>query len=523
MCGAWVCSFAWGFLCFKMPLTWEMGKTMLTFYNLVGNGPDFLLGFSIMLSTMYLLRPWLNERLVFRKIDGKMIKNIAEERVRRRREQIRKTEGLELNSVVGRGMRAAAIASRHANINKNNNDTTNNTNSNSDDLPRLLDACADSKDSEYVNVLDSSPEKTANTPDADNRGRTSRGFMSGFFPSLYRNPKILDNKSTKEESPSRNTNNADQTTACEDWRGGNGKDVNGDANANGAESGGDSSGGDSGGGEQGVGGMRSASFDNDFDEDVDNDCELLIPKKGISGGNSGSNSKASSSSGNFNDVREHPLLTMDTLFGPPTEEPLIDQAIDQNHNENHDQRHLIQKESSHCSENMKTKSPESSSTESNSTFLWTSIAVIIAPLLLTIQPQESCIGYPNKFKNIFVPCAIRETWSSNLPALPHLFYFNLGLVCSRFLQRMNNVQKEWNAGVKEALEKGDQIQSSGGKQNSNTINMGGGNFKQNTGGQIQGSNGNGNAIQDSAVEDAEGLYLDGGVEIWEAFGGRREW
>lgn len=55
VCGAWVCSFAWAFLCFKVSVTKLTLVEILTFYKVFGNGPDFLLCFSINLAVTYIL------------------------------------------------------------------------------------------------------------------------------------------------------------------------------------------------------------------------------------------------------------------------------------------------------------------------------------------------------------------------------------------------------------------------------------------------------------------------------------
>ncbi len=60
-------------------------------------------------------------------------------------------------------------------------------------------------------------------------------------------------------------------------------------------------------------------------------------------------------------------------------------------------------------------------------------ALVLAPLLLTIHPVQNCTGMPRKYLNILLPCEWQEPWTSNLPALPHLTYFNLGLIASRFV------------------------------------------------------------------------------------------
>lgn len=58
--GATICGFGWAFMCFKMPFTWVNIYYIVTFYNLIGNGPDFLLGFSVMLITMFAFSPLVN-------------------------------------------------------------------------------------------------------------------------------------------------------------------------------------------------------------------------------------------------------------------------------------------------------------------------------------------------------------------------------------------------------------------------------------------------------------------------------
>jgi len=58
--GALVCSFSWSFLCFKFPFTFDMVMSLLTFYNLVGNGPDFIISFATMLLIMFPLRDVIN-------------------------------------------------------------------------------------------------------------------------------------------------------------------------------------------------------------------------------------------------------------------------------------------------------------------------------------------------------------------------------------------------------------------------------------------------------------------------------
>lgn len=58
--GAWVCSLAWSYMCFKIPITGESFKDILNFYYVWGNGPDFLLSFTTLLLASFALRTPLN-------------------------------------------------------------------------------------------------------------------------------------------------------------------------------------------------------------------------------------------------------------------------------------------------------------------------------------------------------------------------------------------------------------------------------------------------------------------------------
>merc|ERR1719454_793778 len=55
--GAWICNFAWCFLYTKKdtPATWRLILDVFSFASVFGNGPDFLLGFSINLAILYAL------------------------------------------------------------------------------------------------------------------------------------------------------------------------------------------------------------------------------------------------------------------------------------------------------------------------------------------------------------------------------------------------------------------------------------------------------------------------------------
>mmetsp|Transcript_86462 Transcript_86462/g.242064 ORF Transcript_86462/g.242064 Transcript_86462/m.242064 type:complete len:481 (-) Transcript_86462:21-1463(-) len=60
---AWICSFAWAYICFKFPMDLKTTVALLSFRMAVGNGPDFLLCFPICLLAMFMLRPLLNREL----------------------------------------------------------------------------------------------------------------------------------------------------------------------------------------------------------------------------------------------------------------------------------------------------------------------------------------------------------------------------------------------------------------------------------------------------------------------------
>lgn len=61
VCGAAVCSFAWCFVAFKMPLTVRTAWSIVTFNHVWGNGPDFLVSFTICLLVIVPLRKQLRE------------------------------------------------------------------------------------------------------------------------------------------------------------------------------------------------------------------------------------------------------------------------------------------------------------------------------------------------------------------------------------------------------------------------------------------------------------------------------
>lgn len=63
ICAAWICSLAWGFMCFKLPIDMNGLIMILDFRLAIGNGPDFLLCFPICLMVMYPFRHIVNNEL----------------------------------------------------------------------------------------------------------------------------------------------------------------------------------------------------------------------------------------------------------------------------------------------------------------------------------------------------------------------------------------------------------------------------------------------------------------------------
>lgn len=58
--GAIICNCAWGFECWKAPLTYEGIYDIVTFQKVLGNGPDFLVCFTVALMTMSCFRSNIN-------------------------------------------------------------------------------------------------------------------------------------------------------------------------------------------------------------------------------------------------------------------------------------------------------------------------------------------------------------------------------------------------------------------------------------------------------------------------------
>lgn len=63
MVGAVICNCAWGFECWKAPITYEGMYDIVTFQKVLGNGPDFLVCFTVALMTMSCFRSSINTYL----------------------------------------------------------------------------------------------------------------------------------------------------------------------------------------------------------------------------------------------------------------------------------------------------------------------------------------------------------------------------------------------------------------------------------------------------------------------------
>jgi len=59
--------------------------------------------------------------------------------------------------------------------------------------------------------------------------------------------------------------------------------------------------------------------------------------------------------------------------------------------------------------------------------------LLLGPLTLTRLIVTDCTGM-RKYFGYFFECTIRDAWSPVLPALPHLFYFNMGLLLARLVR-----------------------------------------------------------------------------------------
>lgn len=66
--------------------------------------------------------------------------------------------------------------------------------------------------------------------------------------------------------------------------------------------------------------------------------------------------------------------------------------------------------------------------------------LLLGPLALTRLVVHDCTGMRKYFGYMF-ECTLRDAWSPVLPALPHLFYFNLGLLLARVVRTVDADRK----------------------------------------------------------------------------------
>jgi len=68
--------------------------------------------------------------------------------------------------------------------------------------------------------------------------------------------------------------------------------------------------------------------------------------------------------------------------------------------------------------------------------MFTAFTMLAAPLALTQVVVPDCSGLHKYLGYVFV-CHVREPYSPVLPGLPHLFYFNLGVLLSRYIKALS--------------------------------------------------------------------------------------
>jgi hypothetical protein len=66
----------------------------------------------------------------------------------------------------------------------------------------------------------------------------------------------------------------------------------------------------------------------------------------------------------------------------------------------------------------------------------TVLALLLGPLALTKVIVTDCTG-GRKYFGYFFECTLRDAWSPVLPAFPHLFYFNMGLLLARVVRSVD--------------------------------------------------------------------------------------
>jgi len=68
--------------------------------------------------------------------------------------------------------------------------------------------------------------------------------------------------------------------------------------------------------------------------------------------------------------------------------------------------------------------------------VFTAAMLLLLPLVLTQVVVPDCSGLKKYLGYVFV-CHVREPYSPVLPGLPHLFYFNLGVLLSRYIKALS--------------------------------------------------------------------------------------
>lgn len=67
--------------------------------------------------------------------------------------------------------------------------------------------------------------------------------------------------------------------------------------------------------------------------------------------------------------------------------------------------------------------------------------MLAVPLILSFCILPDCTGNSVKYLNYLFECSVREQFAPNLPALPHLFYFNLGILAARYARGTEEAMK----------------------------------------------------------------------------------
>merc|ERR1719163_1730035 len=67
--------------------------------------------------------------------------------------------------------------------------------------------------------------------------------------------------------------------------------------------------------------------------------------------------------------------------------------------------------------------------------------LLLVPLAISHFAIPDCMGN-KRYLGFFFECTLKEPWTSNLPSLPHLFYFNLGLLLARGVRAFAQSQQD---------------------------------------------------------------------------------